>query len=101
MPTGVSLGRLGVAADMYMVGAVKDDFTGFGGTLTPLGWCVDTAGYGGHHTRLRKNDIIAVLADLDEEYLIIWVNGKQVFRTSIDGSIRLELLHGMDRSSKL
>ena len=72
-----------------MVGAVKDDFTGFGSTLTPLGWCVDTAGYGGHHTRLRKDDIIAVFADLDEEYLIIWVNGKQVFRTSIDGSIRL------------
>ena len=47
---------------------------------------MDTAGYGGHHTRLQ-NDIIAVLADLDEEYLIIWVNGKQVFRT--DGSIRL------------
>jgi molybdopterin/thiamine biosynthesis adenylyltransferase/ubiquitin-protein ligase len=74
-----------------MVGAVKDEFAGFGGTLQPLGWCIDTAGYGGQHTTLGKNDVIAVLADLQDETLHIWVNGKRVLKVFIDGCVRLGL----------
>ena len=40
---------------------------------------------------LRKNDVIAVLADLQDETLRIWVNGKRVLKVFIDGCVRLGL----------
>jgi hypothetical protein len=56
-----------------MIGAVKDEFTAFGGTLQPLGWCVDTAGYGGHsagNTVILPSHQLSFVRDLHSNLLL-------------------------------